>query len=88
VSKIGRAVEGIDVPAKGRFALPPAPLLGHNRMLGEMGPQAGHDGLFGPPVRLRHNVHFPLVADLDRPVEFGKQNGPRFPRRFDGHIQK
>ena len=53
-----------------------------------MGPQPGDDGLFGAPVGLRHDVHFSLVADLDRAVEFREQNGSRFPRRFDSHIEK
>ena len=76
------------MPAEGRIAFRPASFLRHNRVLWKMGAQPGDDGLFGALIGLRHNVDFPLVADLHRPVEFRKQNRARFPRCFNGHIQK
>ena len=86
--KIRRAVQGIDVPAEGRFALGPSALLGHNRVFRKMRAQAGDDGLFGAPVGLRHDVDLSLVADVDRAVEFREQNRSRFPRRLHSHIEK
>src|SRR5580692_2363382 len=88
VGKIGGAVERIDVPAERRVAFPASTLLGYNRVLGKMGPQPRNDGLFGALVGLRYDIDFALIADLNRTVEFLEQNRSRFPRRFNGYIEK
>jgi len=88
VSKICGAVEGIEGPAEGRGAFRPASLFGNNGVVWEMRAQPRDDGLLGPPVRLRHDVDFPLVADVYGTAKFRQQNASSFPRRLDGHFKK
>ena len=88
MSKIGGAVEGIHVPAERRIAFRPASLLGHNRVFREMRAQPGHDGLFGALVGLRHDVDFPLVADLDRAGRTPRAKCPPLRAPFQWPLQE
>ncbi len=88
VGKIGRAVEGVDDPAMTPVPLLTASLFRHDGVLGEVAPQPANYRILGAPVGLRNQINFPLVADLCRMIELGKQDAPGFYRRLYRYFQK
>ena len=85
--EIRRAVERVHKPAEWRVRLLAAAFLGHDRVFWEVRPQARDNRLLGFLVRLRHQVHYALIADLSGTVELGQQDRPRLLGGFDGEFE-
>ena len=89
VREVRGAVERVHVPAIFRARRSVATsLFGGDRVVRIMLPQSRDDQGFGAAIGLRDDIHFTLVGDLLRAVEFRAENRSGFARDFDGKIEE
>ena len=84
VGVIGRAVEWVDDPAAPGAAPARAALLGENRVVGKLAPEAVDDDRLRAPIHLGHEVDGAVLRlDPPRPPQLLAQHRPRGLRELD-----